>query len=284
MLNTLPLLALLWLSAAAHAATPQVAAHRGGASLMPENTIPAFQNAIRLGAGILEFDMNLTADDQLILHHDSTVSPAVCTPLAGSTVQPGPIRRLTLAQLKQFDCGSKRTAARPHQALSPGARMPTLEEFFQAVSRSKVKLLGETKMPPPGAPDTVDPVRFVERIDALIRKYKLEDRFILQSFDYRTIDEMRRRNPRVALCLLGARRFKPDYLALARKHGATHLMLTLGDADAAGFQRLQQAGLKLFSGTSNRDSEWPEYLRLGFDAILTDDPQAALAFLKRNTK
>ncbi len=277
-----PLIAWIMFAGTATAAPPSVAAHRGGASLMPENTLPAFENALRLGTGILEFDMNLTADDQIVLHHDVNVNPAICAPVPGSAVTAGPIRRLNLAQIQQFDCGSQRTVARPNQALSPGARMPKLEEFFRAVKGSQVLLLGETKMPPPDAGYLIDPVRFVELIDRLVRKYRLEDRFILQSVDHRTIDAMRRKNPRVARCLLSARRFKPDYLAVAREHGATHLMLTLGDTDAAGFQQLKAAGLKIYSGTSNREAEWGEYVRLGFDAILTDDPQAAIAFVKRS--
>lgn len=270
--------AISWLVQVAEAAPPAVAAHRGGASLMPENTIAAFKNALRLGVPILEFDMNLTADNQIVLHHDVDVNPAICKAAA---VQPGPIRKLRLAEIQQFDCGSALPANRPKQGLSPGARMPSLEEFFQAVQGSKAMLLGETKMPGPNAGYDIDPVDFVARIDTLIRKYKLEDRFILQSFDYRTIDAMRQKNPRVARCLLGARRFKPDYAGQVRQHGATHLMLTLGDIDEAGLAALKASGVKIFSGTSNKESEWPDYVRLGFDAILTDDPQAALAFLKR---
>lgn len=272
------------LATSLHAAPPVVAAHRGGASLMPENTLPAFENALRLGVPILEFDINLTADGQLVLHHDSDVNPEVCQPVPGSSVKPGPIRLLTLAQLREFDCGARRPASRPKQALSPGAGMPTLDEFFRTVAGSRALLLGETKMPAPDAPHPLDPVRFINLIEPLVRKYKLEDRFILQSFDYRTIDAMRKKNPRIARCLLGVRRFKPDYLQVAREHGATHLMMTLPDADAAGFQQLKNAGLKLFTGTANREAEWPEYVRLGFDAILTDDPEAALAFLRRQPK
>lgn len=279
-LLTLALLA----ASAGDAQTPAVAAHRGGASLMPENTIAAFQHALSLGVPILEFDLNLTADGELVLHHDVNVNAEICRPAPGSSVKAGPIRNLTLAQLRQFDCGSTRPPNRPHQKLVTGAQMPHFEEFLRAVQGSKALLLGETKMPPPGQTNPIDPVKFVETIDRLVRKYALEDRFILQSADYRTIDAMRKRNPRVALCLLSARRFKPDYLPLARKHGATHLMLTLGDADEAGFRQLKQAGLKLFTGTANREADWGDYVRLGFDAILTDDPQALLAFLTRSNQ
>ncbi len=56
-------------------------------------------------------------------------------------------------------------------------------------------------MPAENASYTVDPVRFAELVGTLVRKYKAEDRFILQSADYRTIDTMYRKNPRISRCL-----------------------------------------------------------------------------------
>ena len=72
--------AMLTPYAHAHAAEPSqpiVIAHRGGALLMPENTLPAFDNAIALGAEVLEFDMVMTADDQLVVQHDPTINASV---------------------------------------------------------------------------------------------------------------------------------------------------------------------------------------------------------------
>ena len=84
---------------------PLVIAHRGGAALMPENTFPAFDNAVRLGADWLEFDIQVTADDQLIISHDNTINPTFCSsdPLSGLTA--GPIRTMMLADVLRFDCG-----------------------------------------------------------------------------------------------------------------------------------------------------------------------------------
>jgi glycerophosphoryl diester phosphodiesterase len=267
-----------WLAATLIAAgpPPKVIAHRGGPAQMPENTIPAFQHAMRIGVDVLEFDMNVTADDQIVIHHDSVVNGAICK---ATGVQPGQIRLLRLDALRQFDCGSTAPPAHPKQKHVPGARMPTFEEFLKAVQGSKTLLLGETKMPPEGAASAT-PERFIELIYPLIRKYRVEDRFILQSADYRTIDELHKRDSRIATCLLSARRFKPDYLGLARKHKATHLMLRFDDIDKAGVQTLKAAGLQVYSGTSNKPSEWPQYVEMGMDGILTDDPVALIEYLK----
>lgn len=52
---------------------PLVMAHRGGAGLWPENTVYAFERALEMKADVLEMDMRATADNQLVIIHDSTV-------------------------------------------------------------------------------------------------------------------------------------------------------------------------------------------------------------------
>src|SRR5581483_11577837 len=49
---------------------PLVFAHRGGSALAPENTIAAFDNGLRLGADGLELDVHLSADGDVVVHHD----------------------------------------------------------------------------------------------------------------------------------------------------------------------------------------------------------------------
>ena len=107
-------------SAAVESTRPMVVAHRGGAALMPENTFPAFDNAVRLGVDMLEFDMQMTADDQLVITHDGTVNSTFCTAHPGSGLTPGPIRSMKLADVLKFDCGAKHRASYPTQRAVPG--------------------------------------------------------------------------------------------------------------------------------------------------------------------
>ena len=58
-----------------------VQAHRGGAGLMPENTIPAMKNAIDLGVNTLEFDLQLSADKQPTFSYARYASRG-CLPLS----------------------------------------------------------------------------------------------------------------------------------------------------------------------------------------------------------
>ena len=66
-------------------------AHRGGAGLWPENTLEAFGRALALGVSTLELDVHLTADDDVVVHHDPTVH--------GELTDARRIRELTRADL-----------------------------------------------------------------------------------------------------------------------------------------------------------------------------------------
>jgi len=50
-----------------------VAAHRGDWRNWPENSLPALQSAISMGADIVEIDLQMTRDSVLVLCHDRTV-------------------------------------------------------------------------------------------------------------------------------------------------------------------------------------------------------------------
>lgn len=256
-----PVLLFLFCVCNVVAAGPLVLAHRGGAELRTENSLAAFEHALALGVDVLEFDLQVTSDGHLVLHHDAAVNPKVCKAPEGSTLRHAPIGELTLAVVRQFDCG--------------GEPMPTLDEFFRFVKDSKAVLLGEIK-------PVKDAQQAVELLHAAIRKHGMEKRFILQSGDYEAIDAMRRKDSSIALCLLNARRFQPPrYVELARRHKATHMMLRSADATPEELQALRRMGVKLFSGTANEPDQWERYVELGFDGILTDDPAALLKFLKK---
>ncbi|MDC0131393.1 glycerophosphodiester phosphodiesterase family protein [Alphaproteobacteria bacterium] len=81
-------------------------AHRGGANLWPENTLEAFAHAIDMGADGIEFDLQLTADKKLALHHDDTLNPDITRYNGAYLQRPTPrIAELTLDQLAAYDVG-----------------------------------------------------------------------------------------------------------------------------------------------------------------------------------
>lgn len=258
-----------------------IVAHRGGALARPENSMAAFRHALSLGSEWLELDLMMTADNRLAITHDAKVNDDFCAAPPGFAPASTEVRHLTLAQLQAYDCGSR---VRPQYqgdkfVAVADERVPELIEMLGEFRDSDAKFFIETKIPKGSAGSSdVDPVLFASLLEAAVRAHGLEDRVILQSFDYRTIDAMHRINPRIRTCLLGAPRFTRDYLGKLREHHADCIVLSDRDIDAAGVKSLQNAGIILFSGVVDSEAEWQRYLDLGFNTLFTNDPEGALRF------
>jgi glycerophosphoryl diester phosphodiesterase len=97
-------------------------AHRGGMDTHPENTIPAFKNAIAAGVQMIEFDIQFSKDSALVIMHDGTVDR--------TTNGSGEVASFTLSQLKQLDAGSKKGAE------FKGVTIPTFEETLAVMPKN----------------------------------------------------------------------------------------------------------------------------------------------------
>src|SRR5215470_13247211 len=97
-----PILCLMLLSFSLPAADRiEVHGHRGARGVRPENTIPAFEYAIAQGVDVLELDMGVTKDGVVVVSHDPILQPPVCSGAVPKAV----IHELTLAEVRQWDCG-----------------------------------------------------------------------------------------------------------------------------------------------------------------------------------
>jgi len=95
----------------------EISLHRGANRYAPENTMPAFEKALRLGADYIEFDVRATADGEFFLLHDSR--------LDRTTDGTGPIREKTAADVRKLSAGVK-FAPEYSQV-----RVPSLDEFLE---------------------------------------------------------------------------------------------------------------------------------------------------------
>jgi glycerophosphoryl diester phosphodiesterase len=110
------------------------------------------------------------------------------------------INHLTLAQIKTLDCGSIKQPDLPKQQIVAGEKIPTLAEVFKAVKesgRSDIRLNVETKISPVDPQDTVKPDVFTRKLVREIQAAGMTDRTTIQSFDWRTLRESRRLDPRI---------------------------------------------------------------------------------------
>ena len=254
----------------------QVQGHRGARAVRPENTIPAFEHAIAAGVDALELDMAVTKDNVLVISHDPYLEPPVCT-----GPQPrAAIRQLTLAQVKQWDCGSVRNPKFPRQQPVPGTRMPTLDEVFNLAPQGSFLFNIETKSFPDRPELTPDPDEFVKLVLTQIRKHHLESRVILQSFDFRTLHAMKKLAPEITLSALYAGRPRP-FIEIAKEAGASIISPEFLLVSARQVRAAHQAGLQVLPWTPDTPREWARLISDGVDGIITDDPAALIAYMKR---
>src|SRR5580704_5957308 len=116
--------------------------HRGARARRPENTLPAFRYAIEQGVDVLELDVAVTKDNVAVVSHDPLINATICSgPKTGIA-----IHTLTLAELRQYDCGGKQNPNFATQVPVPGTRVPTLDEVFDLGRGNAVEFNVETKI------------------------------------------------------------------------------------------------------------------------------------------
>ena len=115
-------------------AVPVVYAHRGGSALRPENTIPAFDHGLSLGADGLELDVHLSRDGVVVVHHDPT--------LERTTNGRGPLAALTADELARLDAGSTSVRLRRRiAAASADSPRSSVPRAWLAASRRFAEVL-----------------------------------------------------------------------------------------------------------------------------------------------
>lgn len=147
---------------------PYIVAHRGANQRAPQNTIPAFKEAIRNGADGVEFDVQMSKDGVLVICHNFTVDET-----SNGT---GKVVDKTFEELRSLDFGSWFAEA------YKGTQIPTLEETLDCVKDMKV-INVEIKKAPEAIKREV-----VEKTVETVKRMGLERKVVFSSFDFSMID------------------------------------------------------------------------------------------------
>ena len=255
---------------------PQVFAHRGGAALRPENTIAAFDHGLALGADGLEFDVHLSRDGIVVVHHDET--------LDRTTNGRGPLAAHTAAELARFDAAfhfRRRAALEPDgfPYRGAGATIPTLAEVLRRYR--DVPVIIELKVNEPQlAHRTIDEVRAVDAVD----------RVSLGSFGTRVLRAARAYEPRIRT---GSSR-EETRLALYRSWCRWPVANPPFDAyqvpEVSGTTRVvsrrfveyaHRAGVAVQVWTVDDEGDMRRLIDWGIDGIISDRPDIAVEVVRR---
>jgi glycerophosphoryl diester phosphodiesterase len=129
-----------------------VIAHRAGRGIMPENTLAAIRNAIKLGVDYVELDIRATKDGHLVIMHDSTVDR--------TTNGKGAVKDLDFATIETLDAGSKFNAKYADE------KVPTFDEVL-ALCHNRVHIYVDHKEAP------------TEQVYAAIKKHGMEKQVVV---------------------------------------------------------------------------------------------------------
>jgi glycerophosphoryl diester phosphodiesterase len=248
--------------------------HRGARARRPENTLPGFQYAIEQGVDAIELDVVVTKDNVVVVSHDPEINATIC-----SGPKPGiAIRALTLAELREYDCGAKRNPLFPAQVPVHGARVPTLDEVFDLGRGNTVQFNVEAKIFADHPELTPGPEAFTQLILDLIRKHGAEQRVIVQSFDPRILRVMKKLDPDIRRAALFET--NRDWLETAREFEATICAPEFHLVTPERVTQAHAAGLQVVPWTVNDPFDWTRMAEARVDGIISDDPASLIAWLR----
>jgi glycerophosphoryl diester phosphodiesterase len=191
-----------------------VQAHRGGMALLPENTIAAMLNGVKLGVKTLELDVVISGDGKVVVSHDAYMSSDFMRKPDGADISKEEERgialyKMTYDSISRYDAGSKPHPRFPHQVKMKtyrpllGDLIDSVEAYVKANGLKPVYYNIETKISPAG--DGIynpTPNIFVQTLMDVINKKSIKNRLIIQSFDVRTLQILNKTEPTIKLALL----------------------------------------------------------------------------------
>jgi glycerophosphoryl diester phosphodiesterase len=264
--------------------SPLVSAHRGGAAYAPENTLMAFENAVRLGVDELELDTQLSADGQLVVMHDDSVDR--------TTDCSGAVQQLSLQQLQQCDAAywfspgqatTRIDETRAHPLRGKGIRIPSLDQvldWYQTLP-CPPRLSIEIKNIPGEANFDLVGGQTANVLVPMLQQRGLIENTVVQSFWPLTLTAVRQREPALQTQFLTLSDIaEPAILNLSLVIAGGH-SISAPNFDAPDFNRAlvalaHAANKAVIPYTVDRREDLDAVIAMGVDGVITNFPGCAL--------
>ena len=228
-------------------------AHRGASAFAPENTMAAFLLAIEKGSKAIEFDVQLTKDEQVVIFHDFTLKRIVG--------EKGYIKDYTLEELKKFDIGVW------YGEDFANERIITLEDILITIPKGII-LNVEIK-------NLIEHQELVsKKVVELINKYERKDDVIISAFDHEVLRHVYKLDKDIKVGLLiYANILEPWNYAALNNIGIYSIHPTEEYVDKKFIEKAHGKGLKVLSYTVNSSERAKELMEMGIDGIFSDNPK-----------
>lgn len=234
----------------------EVFAHRGSKGTHPENTLAAFEEAIRVGSDGIELDVHLSQDHELVVIHDETVER--------TSNGKGLVRELALQELKQLDAGSWMNKD------YADCRIPTLQEVIDFLNDKQFKGILNIEL----KTDHYAYPGIEEKVIELIDKKEPQFKIVFSSFNYQTLIRLKKLDPAIEIALL----FEKDGRDLLMLDA--DILVTMWHPDLSWYREkvtTDEVKMAVRLWTINQDQELNYCFNQGVSGIITDYPEKALA-------
>ena len=181
--------------------------HRGARGEIAENSIEGFKHTFALGIKAVEFDVVISKDKIPVLYHYFHLISDIVKDEKGNWLKNSELKvfdksyeELSKYNIGSFDPESIHGKRFKEQKSLKNAKIPKLSELLELASRRENKdvfLNLEVKSTPFKMGLTPIPSDTVSLILKDIDTYKLEDRIIISSFDWRILYELKKQNPQI---------------------------------------------------------------------------------------
>jgi glycerophosphoryl diester phosphodiesterase len=236
-----------------------VIAHRAGRGIMPENTLSAIRNAIKLGVDYVELDIRATKDGHLVIMHDGTVDR--------TTNGKGAVRDLDFDTIEALDAGSK------FDVKYAGEKVPAFDQVLE-LCHNRVHIYVDHKEAP------------TEQVYAAIKKHGMEKQVVVYNGP-RDLKEWKAVAPHIPVMPSLPNQYrKPGGIAEFEKYLSAEVL----DGNIVEWTKelVDQAhalGVKVYVdnlGPNDNPEGFRKAIEMGVDGIQTDYPDQLIRYLKES--
>ena len=231
--------------------------HRGASKIAPENTLKAFKEAIRLKADAIEFDVQKTVDDEIVIIHDYDT--------LRTTGTEGIVEQMTLKELKKLNFGN-------------GEQIPTLLELIE-LAKDKISLNCEIKVE-----------GIVKKIIHIFQDADILDSTIVSSFLHEELIKIQKIEPQLKLATLVPTEagkfsdwnYKKKLIDFTSENNYYAINPLYKLADKQFIEYAHEKNIKVFPWTVDSGIAMKKLINMGTDGIITNDITRLKEVLNRN--
>lgn len=236
--------------------TIKIWAHRGAVNCAPENTLDAFEWAVRLGADGVELDVHESKDHQIVVIHDER--------LDRTSSGKGWVKDYTLEELRQFDY-SRGTEFGKERRYT----IPTMREVFELLEPTGLEINIELKT-------NLFPYLGIERrLVKMVKEFGMSDRVSYSSFNHLSVEKIHLldKNARVGFLYADANTRMPVF---AKKMGMNALHPAFFNLFSPHFMEdCRNNGIDVNIWTIDSTDQMIACLEAGVHAMITNYPDKA---------